>query len=135
MKRNTRPFGFEPQFSSSTEQNGHEEREQALPTAARAAIVNRTRRVVREQALGMQRQRQKTRSLWVPLTICSTLLLLVCYAIWAVLDGYDLTPNGVPDASDQMLLLLLWGLPITIVALGMAWVRRGRPRFGNEVPQ
>ena len=97
---------------------------QAQPGAgARATIVNRTRRVVREQALGMQQQREKTRSLWLPMAICSTLLLVICYAIWAVLDGYDLTPNGVPDASDQMLLLLLWGLPITLVALGLTWLR------------
>ena len=103
--------------------------------AARAAIVNRTRRVVRAQAVYLQQQRQKTRSLWLPVTICSTLLLLVCYAIWTVLDGYDLTPNGVPDASDQMLLLLLWGLPVTLVVLGLVWLQRGRSRLGSEAPQ
>lgn len=102
---------------------------------ARAAMVNRTRRVVREQAVYLQQQRQKTRSLWLPVTICSTLLLVVCYAIWAMLDGYDLTPNGVPDASDQMLLLLLWGLPVTLVVLGMVWLQRGRSRLGREASQ
>ena len=102
---------------------------------ARAAMVNRTRRVVREQAVSLQQQRQKTRSLWLPVTICSILLLVVCYAIWAVLDGYNLTPNGVPDASDQMLLLLLWGLPVTLVVLGMVWLQRGRSRLGREASQ
>ncbi len=56
---------------------------------------------------------------------------LICYAIWAVLDGYDLTPNGVPDASDQMMLLLLWSLPVTAVMLGLAWRQRGRARLDS----
>jgi len=98
---------------------------------ARAAVVNRTHRVVREQALGMREQREKTRSLWVPLTICSTLLMVVCYAIWGVLDGYELAPNGVPDASDQIIILLLWSLPITALVLGLWWFKHGRGRMGN----
>jgi len=98
---------------------------------ARAAVVNRTHRVVREQAIGMREQREKTRSLWVPLAICSTLLMVVCYAIWGVLDGYELTPNGVPDASDQIIILLLWSLPITALVLGLWWFKNGRGRMGN----
>ena len=47
-------------------------------TAARAVVVNRTHRVVREQALEMQQNKQRSRSLWVPLGICSTLLLVMC---------------------------------------------------------
>lgn len=107
-------------------------RENLQAPGARASVVNRTRRVVREQARTIQQQKEKTRSLWAPLAICSTLLLVICYAIWAVLDGYDLTPNGVPDASDQVLLLLLWFLPITLVALGLTWLSRGRTRLGGE---
>ena len=103
--------------------------------AAQSLIVNRTRRVIREQAIGMQKQRQKARGLWVPLGICSTLLMVICYAIWAMLDGYDLTPSGVPDASDQIMLLLLWFLPVSLVALGIVWVRRGRNLVGSEVRQ
>lgn len=104
---------------------------------ARAAVVNRTHRVVREQALYLQQRRQTSRGLWVPLTICSILLLVVCYAIWGMLDGYDLTPTGVPDASDQILLLLLWLLPLTALVLGLVWFKRGRGRMGgsNEAQQ
>ena len=104
---------------------------------ARATVVNRTHRVVREQALHLQERRKTSRALWVPLTICSILLLSVCYAIWGMLDGYDLTPNGVPDASDQMMILLLWLLPVTAVVLGMVWFKRGRGRLGgnNEAQQ
>jgi hypothetical protein len=86
---------------------------------------------VREQALAMQEQRSQRRSLWVPVAISSTLLVLVCYAAWALLDFYDVTPTGVPDASDQLLVLLLWSLPITALLLGYAWLRRTKAR-GQE---
>ena len=104
---------------------------------ARAAVVNRTHRVVREQALHMQERRKTSRALWVPLTICSTLLLALCFCIWGMLDGYELIPNGVPDASDQMMLLLLWLLPVTALVLGLVWFQRGRGRLGgnNEAQQ
>lgn len=99
---------------------------------ARSEVVNRTHRVVRDQALRMQEQRSRSRSLWAPLAICSALLMVIGYAIWGVLDGYDLTPNGIPDASDQVfLLLLLWSLPVTAVALGLVWFRRSRGSHEN----
>ncbi len=101
-------------------------------TGARAVVVNRTHRVVREQALTMQEQKRKSRGLWVPLTIFSILMLVLCYAIWGMLDGYNLTPNGIPDASDQMMILLLWSLPVTAVVLGLVWVKRGRSRVTSE---
>jgi hypothetical protein len=98
---------------------------------ARASVVNRTHRVVRDQALAMRERRQQSRDLFAPLAICSVLLLVICYAIWGVLDGYDLTPNGVPDASDQLSILLLWSLPVTALVLGLAWFKRGRSRTGG----
>ena len=99
---------------------------------ARSVVANRTHRVVREQALTMQEQKRKSRSLWVPLAIVSSLLMVLCYAIWGMLDGYDLTPNGIPDASDQLMLLLLWSLPVTALVLGLVWVKRGRSRVGSN---
>ncbi len=99
---------------------------------ARAAIVNRTHRVVRDQALHMREQRRRSRSLLAPLFISSALLLVICYAVWAMMAGYDLTPTAVPDASDQMLLLLLWSLPITVVVLGMIWLGRNRGSSSGE---
>ena len=99
---------------------------------ARGRMVNRTHRVVREQALSMREQRSKSRSLWVPVTISSILLVTICYAIWGVLDGYDLTPNGIPDASDQLMVLLAWSLPVTAAVLGLVWFKRARTRSDSE---
>lgn len=96
--------------------------------AARCVVVNRTHRVVREQALNLREQRRKLRGLWVPLTICSALLITSCYAIWGVLDASEVTSIGLPDASDQLMLFLLWSLPVTAAILGLAWFRRGHIR-------
>ena len=104
-----------------------------LHGAARAQVVNRTHRVVREQALTMREHRSRKRSLWAPVIISSSLLLIICYAAWGMMDGYDLTPTGIPDASDQMMILLLWSLPVTAFLLGFVWIRRGRNRANGEV--
>ena len=103
-----------------------------MMAGARAGVVNRVHRVVREQALAMREQKSKSRSLWVPLGIFSVLLPVICYAIWGMLDGYDLTPNGIPDASDQLMILLLWSVPVTVVLLGVVWIKRGRNRVGSN---
>ena len=78
----------------------------------------------------MREQKSKSRSLWVPLAIFSMLMLVICYAVWGMLDGYDLTPNGIPDASDQMMMLLLWSLPVTAAVLGLVWFKRGTDALG-----
>lgn len=103
-----------------------------MAAGARSVVVNRTHRVVREQALTLREQKSRSRSLWVPLTISSILMVAICYAIWGMLDGYDLTPNGVPDASDQLMILLLWSLPVTAAILGMVWFKRARTRSDSE---
>jgi hypothetical protein len=95
-------------------------------TNARATIVNRTHRIVREQALDMRAQQERKRSLWVPLAIFSVLLPLICYAAWGLLDGYGLTSDGVIDSSDQLLVMLVWLMPLTALAIGAVWFRRAR---------
>ena len=103
-----------------------------MAAGARSVVVNRTHRVVREQALSMREQKSKTRSLWVPLGISSIVMVAICYALWGILDGYDLTPNGIPDASDQLMILLLWSLPVTAAVLGLVWFKRARTRSDSE---
>ena len=105
----------------------------SLPIAARASVVNRTHRIVREQALAIREQKQRTRSLLVPIAICSTLLLITCYGAWSLLDGYDFTANGVLDGSYQMLVFLAWSLPVTILVVGLVWMQRARTRANGDI--
>jgi hypothetical protein len=104
----------------------------AASDGARAAVVNRTHRVVRERAIHLREQREKRRSLWAPLLIVSSLMAVICYAIWAMMDGYDLTPTNIPDASDQLAILLVWLLPVMAAVLGAVWYKRGSGRMGNN---
>jgi hypothetical protein len=97
--------------------------------------VNRTHRVVRERAKMVQAHRSKVRSLWIPLAVCSGFLLMICYAVWTLLDGYELTPNGVPDSSDQFLVMLLWFFPVSMALLATVLFRRARKRSGREAMQ
>lgn len=99
---------------------------------ARAAMVNRTHRVVRERALVLQARRSKVRSLWVPTLICSALVVILSTAVWAILDEYELEPTGIPDASQQILVLLLWFLPLSAGLLAMVWFRRSRQQMEEE---
>lgn len=104
-----------------------------LQGTARAQVVNRTHRVVREQALVLRERKSQKRSLWAPVLICSSMMLIICYAIWGMMDGYDVTPTGIPDASDQMMILVMWSLPVTAFVLGLVWIKRGRNRANGEV--
>jgi len=95
---------------------------------ARASVVNRTHRVVRERAKTMAAQRSRVRSLWIPLAVCSSLLVIICTAVWSALDAYEATPNGVPDASNQFLVLCLWFLPVSMALLAVVLFQRARKR-------
>ena len=95
---------------------------------ARASVVNRTHRVVRERATKMAAQRSQARSLWIPLAVCSSLLLIICTAVWSALEAYDVTPGGVPDASNQFLVLCLWFLPVSMALLALVLFQRTRKR-------
>jgi hypothetical protein len=97
-------------------------------TAARASVVNRTHRVVRERAKTMAARQSKMRSLWIPLAVCSSLLVIICTAVWSALDAYEATPNGVPDASNQFLVLCLWFLPVSMALLAVVLFQRARKR-------
>ena len=52
---------------------------------ARASVVNRTHRVVRERAKTLAARRSRIRSLWIPLAVCSSLLVIICTAVWSAL--------------------------------------------------
>jgi hypothetical protein len=96
--------------------------------SARASVVNRTHRVVRERAQTMALRRDRIRSLWIPLAVCSSLLIIICTAVWSALDAYDATPSGVPDASNQFLVLCLWFLPVSMALFAVVLFQRARKR-------
>jgi hypothetical protein len=95
---------------------------------ARASVVNRTHRVVRERARTLAARQSRVRSLWIPLAVCSSLLVILCTAVWSALDAYDATPNGIPDSSNQFLVLCLWFLPVSLAVLGVVLFQRARKR-------
>lgn len=112
-----------------------------LETAARAGLVNRTRRVVRQRATVMKARRSRARSLMVPLITCSAFLILTVVAVWfglyqseaaeaAGVVQADVAARATNDASDQVLVLLLWFVPVTLAVLGAVWLHR--VRFENR---
>jgi hypothetical protein len=96
--------------------------------SARASVVNRTHRVVRERAQTIAARRDRIRSLWIPMAVCSSLLVIICTAVWSALEAYDVTPGGVPDASNQFLVLCLWFLPVSMALLALVLFQRARKR-------
>jgi ABC-type enterobactin transport system permease subunit len=102
-----------------------------LPLAADPARVGRTHRVVRERALVMQEARHLRRTLWLPLTIASVMMMMLGYAIWSGLAQYDVAEisgelAGSLHDSSQMMVIGLWFLPVTATALFFVWLRRSR---------
>jgi uncharacterized BrkB/YihY/UPF0761 family membrane protein len=100
---------------------------------ARGSVVNRTHRVVRERAKSIAARRTRVRSLWIPLAVCSSLLIILSCTVWSILDQYDVTPTGVPDASNQFLVLLLWFLPVSMALLALVLFHRARKQADREV--
>ncbi len=99
---------------------------------ASAAIVNRTHRVVRERAKTMKARRSFVRSLLLPLAVFSGILIVLCTALWTVLDEYELAPTGIPDASQQVFVLLIWCLPLSAVLLALVLFHRAKADNGTE---
>jgi hypothetical protein len=115
-----------------------------VDSAARPGVVNRTHRVVRQRAKVMQARRSHVRSLWVPLIVCSVLLILTCLAVWTGLYQYqaaeaaeavqaDVAALATNDANNQFLVVLLWFVPLSIAALGAIWFRRTHRGADREI--
>jgi hypothetical protein len=101
-------------------------------SALSAAVANRTHRVVRERAVIMRARRNKVRSLWIPLAVCASLLIAVCFAGWNILDQYEVAPSGIPDASQQLLVLMLWSLPLSAALMALFWFKRSGAQAEND---
>jgi H+/Cl- antiporter ClcA len=113
---------------------------------ARAGVVNRTHRVVRERATVMQARRSHMRSLMVPLILCAAMLILTVVAVWSGLYQYqateaaeavqaDVAALAASDANNHFLVLLLWFVPASLALLAAVWLRRAhkgrRRRVGS----
>ena len=107
---------------------------------ARACVVNRTHRVVRERATVMQARRSHARSLMVPLAICSVLLILIGLAIWTGMYQYqaaeavqaDVTALATTDSTNHFVVVLLWFVPVSLALLAAVWFRRSRHNSNDE---
>jgi len=98
-----------------------------VDSAASARLVNRTHRVVRERARTMRANRNRMRSLLLPLFLCSSLMILVFSAFWLVLDQYELLASEPSSAhSHHLFLLLLWFVPASGALFAIVWFRRSR---------
>jgi hypothetical protein len=103
-----------------------------LSAAARASMVNRTHRVVRERAQTLNARKSLLRSLWFPMLVCSAMLVILCWTVWTVFAEFEVVPTGMPESGDQSFVLLLWFLPISATLLAAVWVRRTRGSNSHE---
>ena len=103
-----------------------ESRSSLSQTSARSDCVNRTHRVVRERAKTLAARRSKIRSLWLPVAIFSALLIAICFAVWMVLDEYEIVAAGSQVASYQVLVPVLWSIPVSAALLAVVWFRQSR---------
>jgi len=109
----------------------------SLPLAADSLRVGRTHRVVHERALAMQESRRQRRTLWIPLTIASAMMIMICYGVWSSFAQYDVLEisdeltSSLRDGS-QMMIFSLWFLPVTAVTLFFVWLRRSRNRNEDD---
>ncbi len=65
----------------------------SLNMSARASLVNRTHRVVRERAKAMSARRSRMRSLWAPLAVCASLLVILVTAVWTTVRRVRAEPD------------------------------------------
>jgi hypothetical protein len=123
-------FGSEREVASQMKLSGA-----MLNTAAASASVNRTHRVVRERAKTIQAQRSRVRSLWIPLTVSFGMLALLLGALWNLLDESEFFPDGIPDSSQNLLVLSMWCLPLSVIVLAVIWSRRAGAKTSDGSPQ
>jgi hypothetical protein len=113
----------------------------SVDMTARAGVVNRTHRVVRQRAKAMQARRSRARGLLVPMIICSALLLLMVFAMWsglyqnpAIADllQTDVAALAAMDASNHYMVALLWFVPAGLAVLATVLYRRTREYAGDK---
>ena len=109
---------------------------------ARASVVNRTHRVVRERAKSLHERRSNARSLLFPLIICSSLLILLAVVVWGWLYleaseaaeavHADVSALSATDINNHLVVVLLWFVPLSIALLAAVFIRRSRRNSNDE---
>jgi NADH:ubiquinone oxidoreductase subunit 6 (subunit J) len=143
MKSSLEPQ-FETQFDSMPDDSAafaYSMQEGAM-MGARACVVNRTHRVVRERAKSMHERRSTARSLMVPLIICSALLILLVVIVWGGLYleaaeaaeavQADVSALTATDINNHIVVVLLWFVPLSIALLAAVSIRRSRRNSNDE---
>ena len=136
---------FEPQFESQYQTLANDSAaleysaQEGVMMGARACVVNRTHRVVRERATVMQERRSKARSLMIPLAICSALLILMVVIVWGGLYleaaeavQADVSALATTDINNHMVVVLLWFVPLSVALLATVFIRRSRRNSNDE---
>ena len=122
----------DPQFDSSDSGAFARSALRGVPVAARAGVVNRTHRVVRERAKVMQEKRSRDRSVMLPLIVCSILLILSACAVWSglsqsqTLETVETDVAALADLSTHFFVVFLWFVPVSLAVLATIYVRRSR---------
>lgn len=124
--RAEKAFGEWPSMGETLIQHPHGAASSGFSLAARAVAVNRTHRVVRERAQDLRSQRERMRSLYVPLGVCAAFVIMLCTAVWSLLAQYETNPSGIPDSSSQIFVMLLWFFPACAAILALVFLRRNR---------
>jgi len=100
-------------------------------TEVSTTMVNRTHRVVRQRAKTIQEHKSRIRSLWIPLTVSFGMLALILCAAWNLLDESEFLQDGLPDATQQLLVLSIWCLPLSAIVLAVVLFRRPKTSHGS----
>ncbi len=100
--------------------------------AVKTSTVNRTHRVIRERAQAMRADRNRRRSLVLPLILCSILMALMYAALWLMVEQYEAVSPEAPTESHHLFMILLWFLPVSAALGAMAWYRRSRNQSDTD---
>jgi anti-sigma factor RsiW len=92
----------------------------ALPVVASAELVEQTKRAVRRQAEQLQFARNHSVALWIGTGVSSVLMILTTSFVWQALAWVGRVTR-IPDPIWQVLFLMWWFLPATVLASAAAW--------------
>ncbi len=107
---------------------------------ARAAIVNRTHRIVRERAVQMQQRKRRFRDLAIPFVICSVVMWMIAHAVLTVaddhldgiLDGLVKLLQGDGADAGSAFRLVVWFLPLSALTAAIVLLRRARAPYRDD---